>query len=89
MRVMPSGSDRAKRPTFAERVSNLISLGFVNDRAFVEPHLAETRTCIMPHAEHVSQDMLRGLGHLLEHREKAFGRWSTPASVRAANGSVT
>jgi hypothetical protein len=42
----------------------------------------------MPHAESVSSDMHRELGHLLEDREVAVGRWTTAASASAGDGGV-
>lgn len=68
-RIMTTGSDRAKRLKLADRISNLITLGFVNDLAFVERYLRETRAFILPHAEAVSADMHRELRDLVSSRE--------------------
>lgn len=76
-RVMESGSDRAKRLKLADRISNLISLGFVSDRTFVERYLRETRTYILPHAAAISGDMHRELSDLVEDREQALARWQS------------
>jgi (p)ppGpp synthase/HD superfamily hydrolase len=73
-RVMEAGSERAKRLKLADRISNLISLGFVNDRAFVERCLRETRAHILPHAASVSADMSRELSDLVRSREEGLVR---------------
>jgi GTP pyrophosphokinase len=77
-RVMERGSQRAKGLKLADRISNLISLGFVNDRAFVERYLHETRAHILPHAAAVSPDMHRELTDLVESREEALRCWRAP-----------
>jgi (p)ppGpp synthase/HD superfamily hydrolase len=74
-RVMITGSDRAKRLKLADRISNLISLGFVNDREFVERYLRETREHILPHAAAISCDMHRELSDLVANRERALLGW--------------
>jgi GTP pyrophosphokinase len=75
---MESGSARARRLKLADRISNLISLGFVNDRAFVERYLHETRVYILPHAAAISGDMHRELSDLVEDREQALRRLQAP-----------
>jgi (p)ppGpp synthase/HD superfamily hydrolase len=70
MRIMQSGSRRAKVLKLADRISNIYSLGFVHDAAFVRRYLQETRTYILPHAEQVNPDMFRELSHLVESREQ-------------------
>lgn len=74
-RVMESGSENARRLKLADRISNLISLGFVNDRAFVERYLRETRAHILPYSAAISEDMHRELSDLVEDREQALRRW--------------
>lgn len=72
-RVMETGSDRARRLKLADRISNLITLGFVNDRQFVERYIRETRMYVLPHAAAVNADMHRELSHLVDSREQALG----------------
>lgn len=80
-RVMKAGTDRARRLKLADRISNLISLGFVNDRAFVERYLLETRTQILPYSAAISANMHRELSDLVESRERGLTTWRpTPAS---------
>jgi (p)ppGpp synthase/HD superfamily hydrolase len=73
-RIMQTGSDRAKKLKLADRISNLITLGFVNDRAFVERYTAQTRDCILPHSEAVNPDMHRELKDLVENRTAQLAR---------------
>jgi GTP pyrophosphokinase len=69
-RIMVDGSFRAKTLKLADRISNLTALGFVTDPAFVRRYLAETRACILPHAEAVNPDMFRELSDLVENRAR-------------------
>jgi (p)ppGpp synthase/HD superfamily hydrolase len=73
-RVMQTGSERAKTLKLADRISNLITLGFVTDQVFVERTLVETRAYILPHAAAVSADMKRELSDLLQSREEGLAR---------------
>ena len=70
-RIMETGSRRARILKLADRISNLTALGFVHDAAFVRTYLAETRACILPHAERVNANMFRELSDLLESRGQA------------------
>jgi len=69
-RIMETGSRRAKILKLADRLSNLFALGFVHDASFVRRYLEETRTCILPYAEQINQDMYRELTDLLADRDK-------------------
>ena len=68
LRIMQSGSTRARILKLADRISNLTALGFVHDVAFVRKYVEETRAFILPHAEQVNPDMFRELSDLLESR---------------------
>jgi (p)ppGpp synthase/HD superfamily hydrolase len=68
LRIMQSGSSRARVLKLADRISNLTALGFVHDGAFVQKYLEETRACILPHARDVNPDMFRELTDLVESR---------------------
>jgi (p)ppGpp synthase/HD superfamily hydrolase len=70
LRVMQTGSPRARTLKLADRISNITALGFVHDAAFVERYLLETKTNILPHAGNVSPDMFRELTDLVESREQ-------------------
>jgi GTP pyrophosphokinase len=69
LRIMRTGSHRARTLKLADRISNLTALGFVHDPAFVERYVHETRDYILPHAREVSSDMFRELSDLVENRE--------------------
>lgn len=69
-RVMKSASPKAKILKLADRISNLVSLGFVHEEAFVRRYLAETREHILPHAEQINADMFRELSDLVKDREQ-------------------
>ena len=73
-RVMETGSDRAKRLKLADRISNLISLGFVNEREFVDRSVRETYAHILPYSAGVSADMHRELCDLVRNREEGLAR---------------
>ena len=77
-RVMESGSDRAKRLKLADRISNLVSLGFVNEPEFVARYIEETRAHILPYAAAISIDMHRELRDLVASREQALKRVHGP-----------
>jgi len=68
MRIMESGSDRAQTLKLADRISNLISIGFVHDLGFVKRYIEETRDYILPYAEKINPDMHRELSDLVEDR---------------------
>jgi (p)ppGpp synthase/HD superfamily hydrolase len=68
-RIMKSGSHRAKILKLADRISNLTSLGFVHDEAFVRRYLHETKEWILPHAAEVNADMYCELTDLVADRE--------------------
>ena len=70
MRVMETGSTRARLLKLADRISNITALGFVHDVAFVKRYLEETRTFILPYAATVNPDMFRELSDLVENREQ-------------------
>jgi (p)ppGpp synthase/HD superfamily hydrolase len=70
LRLMQTGSPRARVLKLADRISNLTALGFVHDVAFVKRYLHETRSYILPFAEQINPDMFRELSDLVDNREK-------------------
>ena len=68
-RIMQEGSARAKKLKLADRISNLTTLGYLNDVAFVKRYLAETRDCILPYATDVDPNMFRELSDLVDRGE--------------------
>ena len=69
-RIRESGSYNAKVLKVADRISNMISLGFVNDLVFVNRYIDETEKHLIPIAREVNQYMHTELGHLVESRRK-------------------
>jgi (p)ppGpp synthase/HD superfamily hydrolase len=69
-RIRETGSHNAKILKVADRISNMISLGFVNNLEFVERYINETERYLIPIAEEVSQYMLRELSDLVKSRRK-------------------
>lgn len=70
LRIMRTGTERARVLKLADRISNLTALGFVHDVAFVKRYIEETRACVLPYAEPVNPDMFLELSDLLENRRR-------------------
>ncbi|MDR1910049.1 MAG: hypothetical protein LBQ35_09075, partial [Spirochaetaceae bacterium] len=60
-RIQRRGSQKAKILKVADRISNMISLGFVNDPAFITRYTEETAAYIFPIAREVDRSMLAEL----------------------------
>ncbi len=69
-RIMQSGSPNAKTLKLADRISNLLSLGFVHEEDFIRKYLQETKEYILPHANQINPNMYRELSDLVEDRQK-------------------
>jgi len=69
-RILQCGSERAKVLKLADRISNLVALGFVHESGFVRRFLRETKTYVLPYSAGVNRDMHRELSHLIESRER-------------------
>jgi len=65
-RIYNTGSYDAKTLKVADRISNMISLGFVNNPAFVERYIIETEKYLFPLAEQVNGNMLTELKDLVK-----------------------
>jgi GTP pyrophosphokinase len=72
LRIMQTGSQRAKLLKLADRISNIFALGFVHDVSFIRKYLQETKDYILPYAQAVNNDMFIELSDLVESREKMF-----------------
>jgi (p)ppGpp synthase/HD superfamily hydrolase len=73
-RIREHGSRNAKILKVADRISNMISLGFVNKSEFVKRYTEETVTYIYPIAEEVDKAMLSELKALVASRQKYLRR---------------
>jgi (p)ppGpp synthase/HD superfamily hydrolase len=69
-RIRRSGSREAKILKVADRISNMISLGFVLNVEFISRYTEETARYVVPIAEEVDQAMLGELTSLVESRRK-------------------
>jgi (p)ppGpp synthase/HD superfamily hydrolase len=76
-RILQTGSQNAKILKVADRISNMISLGFVNDLEFVNRYTNETEKHIYPMAEQVNGYMLMELRYLVESRRRYLEIYST------------
>jgi (p)ppGpp synthase/HD superfamily hydrolase len=74
LRIKETGSYNAKILKVADRISNMISLGFVNNPDFVERYINETADYVLPIARDVSQYMTLELSDLVESRRKYLQR---------------
>lgn len=68
-RILETGSVNAKVLKSADRISNLIALGFTSDAAFIERYIKETEKFVIPMAESVAPNMATELRDLLESRK--------------------
>ena len=69
-RVLETGSRNAKILKVADRISNMISLGFVINTEFIHRYTEETIQYVFPIAERVDMAMLSELQSLVESRRK-------------------
>ena len=69
-RILETGSHQAKVLKVADRISNMIALGFVINTAFIHRYTEETVQYIFPIAEEVDKSMLAELKSLVESRRK-------------------
>lgn len=69
-KIIEKGSHRAKVLKCADRISNMISLGFVTDPAFIERYCEETELYIFPIALEVNFDMYQELIRLVISRRQ-------------------
>jgi len=69
-RIRETGSNNAKILKVADRISNMISLGFVNNHEFIERYTNETEKYLIPLAKEVNNNMLTELSDLITSRRK-------------------
>ena len=68
--IVHTGSQRAKVLKCADRISNMISLGFVNDPQFIERYCEETEIYVFPIALDVNFAMYSELLYLVLSRQQ-------------------
>ncbi len=69
-RILTTGSPKAKILKCADRISNMISLGYVTDCKFIERYCDETEFYILPIAIEVDYNMYQELINLIITRRK-------------------
>jgi (p)ppGpp synthase/HD superfamily hydrolase len=72
-RIRTRGSRHCKILKVADRISNMISLGLVNDMDFIKRYSLETAFLVYPIAEEVSEHMSRELRDLISSRMGLLG----------------
>ena len=87
-RIYDAGSLNAKILKVADRISNMISLGFVNNIEFVIRYTDETERYIFPIAETVNPFMLIELQWLAESRRKYVNEFTRIQHERMYKDSV-
>jgi (p)ppGpp synthase/HD superfamily hydrolase len=73
-RIRDFGSDKARVLKSADRISNMISLGYVNDIDFVLRYVDETEALVFPIAELADVRMLVELRELVATRRESLAR---------------
>ena len=68
LRIMQTGTPRARLLKLADRISNLTALGFVHDADFVRRTVEETESFVLPYAAEVNADMATELTDLVANR---------------------
>jgi (p)ppGpp synthase/HD superfamily hydrolase len=69
-RILQRGSHKAKVLKAADRISNMIALGFVINTEFIHRYINETILYVYPIAEDVDKAMLSELKSLVNSRQK-------------------
>ena len=73
-RIREFGSDKSRVLKSADRISNMISLGYVTDVEFVKRYTDETENLIFPIAALADQRMLKELVELVTTRREYLSR---------------
>ena len=71
-RIIETGSHKAKVLKCADRISNMISLGFVTDESFIDRYCDETEYFIFPIALEVDYNMYQELINLVMTRRQVL-----------------
>lgn len=69
-RILDYGSQKAKILKCADRISNMISLGYVTDAAFIERYCDETEFFLLPMALEIDFNMYHELIKLIQTRRR-------------------
>lgn len=74
-RIINEGSQKSKILKCADRISNMISLGFVTEKEFIDRYCDETEYYVLPIALEVNYHMYRELISLIISRRKYLEEW--------------
>ena len=74
LRIMQTGSSRARTLKLADRISNLTALGFVHEVDFIKRGIEETELYVLPYAAEVNADMAKELTDLVANRRLLLPR---------------
>jgi len=75
-RILEKGSWKAKVLKVADRISNMISLGFVTNMEFVGRYVEETQHYVIPIAQSVSRYMVMELESLIDSRRRLVAEFA-------------
>ena len=81
LRIMKTGSSRARTLKLADRISNLTALGFVHELDFIRRSLDETESFVLPYAAEVNADMATELRDLVANRRRLLTTPQTSSST--------
>jgi (p)ppGpp synthase/HD superfamily hydrolase len=79
VRILRFGSERARILKCADRISNVISLGYVTDMDFVRRYVDETESLVFPIARLADERMYTELKELVDSRRGILARKTNPA----------
>ena len=81
-RIRVHGSRQAKILKVADRISNMISLGFVNKPEFISRYTEETVKYLMPIADEVDKSMYSELENLVDSRRRYVSVFSRESQAQ-------
>jgi (p)ppGpp synthase/HD superfamily hydrolase len=82
-RILETGSPKAKILKLADRISNMVALGFVHEERFIRKYLAETRELVLPYAQAINRNMFLELSDLVADREHKLALLEKKNSVQS------
>jgi (p)ppGpp synthase/HD superfamily hydrolase len=82
-RILETGSPKAKILKLADRISNMVALGFVHEERFIRKYLAETRELVLPYAHAINRNMFLELSYLVADREHKLALLEKKNSVQS------
>lgn len=89
-RILDTGSQRAKVLKCADRISNMISLGYVTDPKFIERYCDETEFFLLPMALEIDFNMYQELINLIMTRRRYLedGGYFCPSKKHSSSDKI-